>query len=71
MSTSHKKKISFERIAFTNRWKYNYPPDDWTIIGIAQRWFSPESFEYKICLFGFDLHIWFKREFYAEHRYKR
>lgn len=61
-----KDKISFERIFFNNRWKQKkYSRNcDWVIIGISKNWFGPTSFCYKISFFGFDLNIWFLREFY-------
>lgn len=53
----------FDRIHFYSRWSHKYPPDDWTIIGIAKWWFGPEDYSYRICFFGLELRIWIKREF--------
>jgi len=55
-------KHKYDEITFHNRWKYNkYSRNcDWTIIGIAKWWVSPERYCYKICLFGLELKIWFK-----------
>jgi len=58
-----KERISFKNITTYCRWQTKYPPDNWTIIGIAERWLSPTEFQYKICLCGFELHINFNRKF--------
>ena len=58
----------FDRISLQNRWKYNKWrglhidfASDWTILGIAQRFFSPLEYEYIIAFFGFELRIWMIR----------
>lgn len=60
---------SFDRIVFANRWKFSKyrglmidMASDWTIIGIAERWFSPTEYEYILAFFGFEMRIWIKRE---------
>ena len=60
-----KYKITFERFGFNNRWKQDDFDKNcnWVIFGVQEYWIGPESFCYKICLFGFDLHIWFDRKF--------
>lgn len=60
-----KEKVSFERIVAMNRWKQTrwQRNGDWVIVGI-QRWYSgPESFCYKIALFGIDIQVWFSKKF--------
>lgn len=47
------------------RWSNKYPPDDWTIIGVSQWWFSPTEYRYTLCFFGLDLQFWFKREWHG------
>jgi len=58
-----KDKVKFERISFLNRWKQKkYSRQcDWVIIGVQQWYSSWESYCYKLCFFGFDVHIWFKK----------
>ncbi len=59
-----KTKIRFRRMVLMNRWKRAYGRSgDWVIIGIQQWWASPDSFCYKLCFFGFDLQIWFKKTY--------
>lgn len=59
--------VKFEKFHFYNRWKNKYPSDDWTIFGVSKWWFGAESYSYKICLFGLELHIWYKRIFNNKH----
>lgn len=54
---------SFGRIRLYNRWNHPFPPDDWCIIGIYKRWFGSEEYSYRICFFGLESHVLFKREF--------
>lgn len=58
-------KITFERFFLANRWKKNKYSRSctWVVFGVQVYWFSPESYCYKLCFFGIDLHAWFKREF--------
>jgi hypothetical protein len=60
-----KEKHSISNITFQNRWKYRkYSRNcDWTIIGISKWWASVNKYSYNLCLFGFELKIWVKREF--------
>jgi len=60
-----KEKIRFERISLVNRWKQrSYSRNgDWVIVGIHQRYASYDSFCIKLCFFGLDLQIWFKKKF--------
>lgn len=60
-----KPKIKFRRFAFINRWNFKrrYNTSDWVIIGIQKWWAGPCDFCYKLCIFGFDFHIWFERIF--------
>jgi hypothetical protein len=58
-------KITYDRVYFFNRWKQRKysRPCDWTVFGLAVWWSSPESYCYRLCFFGLELKIWFKREF--------
>jgi hypothetical protein len=56
-----KYKHALKEVRFNNRWTQRYPPSDWTIIGLARWWFGPTEYCYKLCLFGFDLQIWFEK----------
>ena len=53
------------KVRWNWRWYTKYPPDDWTIIGVSQWWFSPLEYRYTLCFFGLDLQFWFKREFHG------
>jgi len=59
-------KTKFKRLSLMNRWKLkSYSRNgDWVILGIHQWYASPTDYCYKICVFGFDLQIWFERHFY-------
>ncbi len=63
MSKSYKTVI--DRIMVNNRWKRPSfsRPDDWTIIGIRQKWYSPIDYEIRFCLFGYDIIVRLKKEF--------
>lgn len=63
MSKSYKTVI--DRVAVNNRWKHPMysRPDNWTIIGIRQRWYSPTEYEIIFCFFGYDIRVWLKKEF--------
>jgi hypothetical protein len=63
-SKTKKEIIKFDRLGLSNRWQQRKHSRtcNWTIIGISEWWFGPQDFCYKICFFGIDLHIWFKRE---------
>jgi hypothetical protein len=53
----------FDRIYFRNRWrmkKYSRPCD-WTIVGIHKRYAAWDQFEWMICFFGFELHVWLEK----------
>jgi hypothetical protein len=63
MRKKYKYKVSFRKITFYNRWKDIIPPDDWTIIGVGCWWSRPNRIHLKVCLFGFEIRIHFKREF--------
>lgn len=58
-----KYKHSFDQLWFINRWKQRRfsRSDTWTIIGIRKAYFSPNEYEYAICLFGFELRIWMNK----------
>lgn len=60
---NRKELIRFNKITRYCRWQFKYPPDDWTIFGLAMKWISPTDFYYKLCFFGFDVFIHFKRIF--------
>lgn len=53
----------FDRLVSYNRWKdTEYVRNcNWTIFGLSKFWFSHLEYEYKLCLFGFELRIWMKR----------
>jgi len=57
-----------DRIKLYNRWTYNkwrgltIESSDWTVVGIAQRYFSHEEYEWLICFFGFEIRIWMIRK---------
>lgn len=55
----------FRNISWYIRWKDSYisRPSDWTIIGVSKLWHGPKDYCYKICLFGFELNLWFNRYF--------
>lgn len=57
-------KHTFDRIYFYNRWldKDYMRPGDWTIIGIHVRWASYDSYCYRVCFFGVEVHAWFDRK---------
>ncbi len=61
----NKTKTKFHRITFYNRWKSEriFRQTDWTIIGLSRWGFSPYDFCISISFIGFDLKIWFKRNF--------
>lgn len=63
-----KYKTRFLKVKFTNRWRIpDYSREDnWTIIGLSVFHFSNERFHYKICFFGLQVNLHFKREFIAE-----
>lgn len=55
--------LSLDKIYFYDRWTYKYPPDDWCVIGMSVKWYDSRAFEYRICLFGFELRVRIKRTF--------
>lgn len=55
-------KKTFSRITFYSRWNHKFPPSDWCILGLSKWWFGSEEYCYKICLFGFEIHIWIDRK---------
>lgn len=57
--------IKFDRLSIMNRWKqHKYSRNcSWVILGFQVWWSGPESFCYKICLFGIDFQFWFKKIF--------
>jgi hypothetical protein len=65
-----KPKITFDRISFFNRWKQRkYSRNcDWIVFGLAVWWVGPESYCYRLCLFGLELKIWFNREFHLSNK---
>lgn len=56
----HKNRHIFDRITFRNRWLEKYPNENWTIIGISEKWQDSWNYKYKLCFFGFEMHIWIK-----------
>ena len=56
-------KNKLKKIYIYNRWKNKYPPDDWTIFGVSTFWNSSEYYQYRICLFGIQVHIGIERIF--------
>lgn len=59
-----KAKHHFRRVALRNRWTERwYELNDGTIIGIEVWWAGPKDYAIKLCLLGFELQFWFKREF--------
>lgn len=57
-------KHSFDEVLFKCRWSepFYHRHGDWTIIGIHKHFFSSLEYEYRFCFFGFEVHIWMKRE---------
>jgi hypothetical protein len=57
MKRKYKHKVFFRKITFYNRWKQEFPPDNWTIIGIGSWRTCSNYVQFKICLFGFEIRI--------------
>lgn len=57
--------IKFDRISIHNRWKQKkYARQcNWTVFGFQVWWAGFQNYCYKICFFGFDIQIWFFRQF--------
>ena len=57
------RKFKLSNIWFINRWKLKpYSRNgDWVIIGFSKWWSSPNDYCYKLCFFGFDVQIWFRK----------
>jgi len=56
-------RIEFDEIVLKNRWrqKKHHRNGTWTIVGIHKHWFGPHEFEYRLCFFGIECHLWFKK----------
>ena len=67
-----KYKTSFDSISVNNRWKMPYysRTEDWTIIGISEKWFSPTLWRIGFSFFGIDVNVWFKRNYTHKHENK-
>lgn len=62
MRDPRKFKYRFDRLVWHNRWASRFPSQDWTIVGISERWFSHREFEYRVSFFGFEVRIWINRD---------
>jgi hypothetical protein len=58
-----KYKHSIEKIYGYCRWNHKYPPDDFCLFGIAKWWHSPEMYQYRFCLYGFEIRVQIKRKY--------
>jgi len=60
-----KEVIKFRRIFLQNRWRQpKYSRNgSWVPFGYQIWWAGPCDFCHKLCLFGIDISVWFKREF--------
>jgi len=60
---AYKKKYSFDKVFVYCRWSHKYPPDDWTVFGVAKWWYDSRKIQYRLCFFGFELRININRKF--------
>lgn len=62
---NRKELVKYDYTSFLNRWKQPFYArvDSWTVFGVSIFWHSANHFKYKICFFGFEIHIHFNRTF--------
>jgi len=68
-----KYKSKLREVIFYNRWKQRKHSrnGDWTLFGLSRWACSYEEYSYKLCFFGFEVHLWFKKIFLSGATVKR